>query len=222
MINNLFSIFDPNSSLIFTSNWLRFFIPIIYFNNKIWIIRSRLNKSLEIIISLVTKEITALFSPQNIKNLLIIIRIFLITLFRNTLGIFPYIFTRRSHLIVRISIRLPLWTRFIIFGWISNTSKIFSHLIPSGTPIALSVFIVFIETIRNIIRPITLSVRLTANIIAGHLLLNLLREISETIISLFIPSSCLILTLLILEFSVAIIQSYVFITLSSLYINEIN
>jgi len=102
------------------------------------------------------------------------------------------------------------------------TNHMFTHLVPLGSPIALRFFIVFIETVSNIIRPITLSVRLAANIIAGHLLLSLLRGLSEAIPSLFLPSSIVLAALLTLEYAVALIQSYVFITLMSLYLREIN
>jgi len=81
---------------------------------------------------------------------------------------------------------------------------------------------VFIETIRNIIRPITLSVRLAANIIAGHLLLRLLRGLSERVPIVYVPSILVLICLLTLEYAVAIIQRYVFITLTSLYLTEIN
>lgn len=82
-------------------------------------------------------------------------------------------------------------------------------------------FIVLIEIIRNLIRPITLSVRLAANIIAGHLLLTLLGDQGD-IGNIYITTAVILsqIILLILEFSVAIIQSYVFITLITLYARE--
>jgi F-type H+-transporting ATPase subunit a len=83
-------------------------------------------------------------------------------------------------------------------------------------------FIVIIELVRNIIRPITLSVRLCANIVAGHLLLRLLRNFSITSFTLFTISFSGIVILGLLEIAVALIQSYVFITLSSLYATEIH
>lgn len=99
----------------------------------------------------------------------------------------------------------------------------FCHLVPQGTPGVLIPFIVLIETIRNIIRPGTLAVRLTANIIAGHLLITLLGNTGPGIISLLV--SVLIITqilLLTLESAVSIIQSYVFAVLSTLYSSEVN
>jgi F-type H+-transporting ATPase subunit a len=94
--------------------------------------------------------------------------------------------------------------------------------VPQGTPSILIPFIVIIETISNVIRPGTLAVRLSANIIAGHLLLTLLgntgNSLSYIIVSLLIFAQLL---LLILESAVAIIQSYVFTILSTLYSREI-
>ena len=95
-------------------------------------------------------------------------------------------------------------------------------MVPQGTPFILIPFIVLIETIRNIIRPGTLAIRLSANIIAGHLLLTLLGNTGNNLSTIFI--SFLIfsqLLLLSLESAVAIIQSYVFTILRTLYSREI-
>jgi len=95
-------------------------------------------------------------------------------------------------------------------------------MVPSGTPGALMPFMVLIETIRNLIRPITLSVRLIANIVAGHLLITLLGNqtaiASNIILARLIVTQILLLTL---ETAVAIIQSYVFAVLSTLYSREV-
>jgi len=95
------------------------------------------------------------------------------------------------------------------------------HLTPSGTPFILMPFVVIIESIRLLIRPLTLSIRLTANIIAGHLLLTLLGSSginlnSSTILILVITQ----ILLYILEISVSIIQAYVFSILATLYRRE--
>lgn len=112
---------------------------------------------------------------------------------------------------------------FIFYGWINHTQHIFAHLVPQGTPGPLIPFIVLIETIRNVIRPGTLAVRLAANIIAGHLLLTLLGRtgpsLSVSLISILLFSQIL---LLILEAAVAVIQSYVFAVLRTLYAREVN
>lgn len=98
----------------------------------------------------------------------------------------------------------------------------FAHLVPLGTPIILMPFIVLIESIRNIIRPITLSVRLAANLTAGHLLLILLGEsIVNSRVLIIITVTAAQFALITLEAAVAIIQAYVFATLSTLYASEV-
>lgn len=99
----------------------------------------------------------------------------------------------------------------------------FTHLVPLGTPLGLMSFIVVIEFVRNIIRPIALIFRLTANIIAGHLLLSLVGGF----LLIMGPVCCLLGSplqgfLVIIELGVSFIQAYVFSTLLFLYISEIN
>jgi F-type H+-transporting ATPase subunit a len=94
-----------------------------------------------------------------------------------------------------------------------------AHIVPSGAPNTLIPILVLIELIRNIIRPITLSVRLSANIIAGHLLISLLGETSS-LASLPLTFTMIIM-LLVLEIAVALIQAYVFTILISIYSSEV-
>ena len=97
-----------------------------------------------------------------------------------------------------------------------------AHLCPLGSPRALSPFIVLIELVRAVIRPITLSVRLAANIIAGHLLLCLLASAMPNTGTLIVSLLVLpLLLLLILESAVALIQAFVFTILSCLYTQEV-
>lgn len=98
-----------------------------------------------------------------------------------------------------------------------------AHLVPLGTPYPLTPFMVIIEIVRNVIRPLTLSVRLAANIVAGHLLLTLLssQSLNPSYLIIALVLSALIL-LSVLETAVALIQAYVFSLLSALYLNEVN
>lgn len=225
MITNLFSVFDPSTSIFNLSlNWLRTFIGLILIPFSFWLIPSRINFMWNKILITLFKEFKTLLGPNRRNGCsFIFISIFSLILFNNFLGLFPYIFTRTSHLTLTLTLALPLWLRFIIYGWINHTQHIFAHLVPQGTPNALMPFIVCIETIRNIIRPGTLAVRLTANIIAGHLLLTLIGNTGNSLSNLLL--SFLIIrqiALLILESAVAIIQSYVFAVLSTLYSREVN
>lgn len=223
MIRNLFSSFDP-STVIFSLNWARSLIIIILIPYSYWLVPSRLSIIWIKIINTIHKEIKILISNNKSQGLtLIFIRLFLLIIINNFIGLFPYIFTRSRHIVINLALALPLWITFIIYGWINNSIIIFAHLVPQGTPPILIPFIVCIETIRNIIRPGTLAIRLSANIIAGHLLITLLGRIgpslSFTLINLLIITQII---LLILEIAVSIIQAYVFTILTTLYSREVN
>lgn len=225
MISNLFSIFDPSTNLFnIPFNWIRTILGIIFIPYSFWLIPNRHYYFWNFILLKLHNEFKTLLKNNYFQgSTFIFISIFSFILFNNFLGLFPYIFTRTSHLTLSLSISLPLWLRFIIYGWINNSQHIFIHIIPQGTPSVLIPFIVLIETIRNIIRPGTLAVRLTANIIAGHLLITLLRGTGPNISSYFIIILVVIqILLLVLESAVAIIQSYVIAILRTLYSREVN
>lgn len=225
MIRNLFSVFDPSSSIFNLSlNWLRTFLGILIIPSIYWLIPSRYHIFWNNILLTLHKEFKTLLGPIGSNgSTFIFVSLFSIILFNNFIGLFPYIFTRTSHLTLTLTLALPLWLCFILFGWINNTQHIFAHLVPQGTPAVLIPFIVCIETIRNIIRPGTLAVRLTANIIAGHLLLTLLGNTGPSISTILVRVLLIVqIALLVLESAVAIIQSYVFAVLRTLYSREVN
>jgi F-type H+-transporting ATPase subunit a len=223
MITSLFSIFDPTSSSGIP-NWIRSILILLFFPYRFWIIRSRLNFIFFFIFKRLHKEFKNLIIHIfPIGSSIIFCSLFSLILFNNFLGLFPYIFTRTSHMIITLTLAIPLWVSFLIYGIINNILHIIAHLVPQGTPPLLISFIVCIETIRNLIRPLTLAIRLAANIIAGHLLLTLLGSqgpnLSFIILSALIVSQIL---LLLLESAVAVIQSYVFTILSVLYSSEVD
>lgn len=225
MITNLFSVFDPSTTIFNLSlNWLSTFIGLLIIPCSYWFIPSRFNIIWNNIILTLHKEFKTLLGPTGHNgSSFIFISLFSLIVFNNFLGLFPYIFTRTSHLTLTLALALPLWLSFIIYGWINHTQHIFAHLVPQGTPSVLIPFIVCIETISNIIRPGTLAVRLAANIIAGHLLLTLLGNTGNSL-SIYLVSLLVIaqIALLVLESAVAIIQSYVFAVLRTLYSREVN
>ena len=223
MITNLFSVFDPTSAILsLPLNWLSTFLGILFIPSLFWAMPSRWTLIWSKITTTLHLEFKTLLGPQHSSITIIFVSLFRLIVFNNFLGLLPYIFTSTRHLIITLRLALPLWIAFILFGWLNHTQHIFAHLVPQGTPAALIPFIVLIETIRNVIRPGTLAVRLAANIIAGHLLLTLLGRtgpsLSTSILALLIIAQIL---LLILESAVAIIQSYVFAVLRTLYAREV-
>nr|QWK39726.1 ATP synthase F0 subunit 6 [Omorgus chinensis]UFR81805.1 ATP synthase F0 subunit 6 [Trogidae sp.] len=223
-MTSLFSSFDPSTSWHMPLNWLSTFLGLLFIPSVYWLVPSRFNFIWFKIMNTLHTEFKVLLGTNKIKgSTLIFVSLFSIIVFNNFLGLFPYIFTSTSHLAFTLSMALPLWLSFMIYGWINNTIHMFAHLVPQGTPPILMPFMVCIETISNIIRPGTLAVRLAANMIAGHLLLTLLGNTGPFLSSLMV--TVLLLTqflLLVLECAVSIIQSYVFAVLSTLYSSEVN
>lgn len=224
MITNLFSVFDPSSSIFsYSLNWARALTLILAITPIFWVIPNKNYLIFNIILTKLFNEFKTLLGPSSFKGRTIIfIGLFVFILINNFLGLFPYIFTASRHITLTLTLSFPLWIRFIFFGWINNTKHIFAHLVPQSTPNLLIPFIVLIESIRNVIRPLTLAVRLMANIVAGHLLITLLGNQTASS-SNFLLVSLLItqIILLTLESAVAVIQAYVFAVLTTLYASEI-
>nr|YP_005089065.1 ATP synthase F0 subunit 6 [Liriomyza bryoniae]AEO51701.1 ATP synthase F0 subunit 6 [Liriomyza bryoniae] len=224
MMTNLFSVFDPSSSIMnFSLNWMSTYLGILLIPTSYWLMPSRYMIIWNNMNMTLHKEFKTLLGPMsNQGSTFIFISLFIMILFNNFMGLFPYIFTSTSHLTLTLSLALPLWIAFMLYGWINHTQHMFAHLVPQGTPAILMPFMVCIETISNMIRPGTLAVRLSANMIAGHLLLTLLGNTGPSM-SLMLINILLItqLALLTLESAVAIIQSYVFAVLSTLYSSEV-
>nr|YP_009185844.1 ATP synthase F0 subunit 6 [Gabronthus thermarum]ALO70583.1 ATP synthase F0 subunit 6 [Gabronthus thermarum] len=222
MMTNLFSSFDPSSSIL-SLNWMSTILGMLFIPSMFWLIPSRWNFMWIKITYTLHNEFKILLNNSIKGSTLIFISLFSFIMLNNFLGLFPYIFTSTSHLILTLGLALPLWLSFMLYGWINHTTHMFAHLVPQGTPPILMPFMVCIETISNVIRPGTLAVRLAANMIAGHLLLTLLGNtgpsMSLILLNILIFTQIL---LLILESAVAIIQSYVFAVLSTLYSSEVN
>nr|AMN09034.1 ATP synthase F0 subunit 6 [Pedicia sp. ZK-2016] len=225
MMTNLFSVFDPSTNIMNISlNWMSTFIGLLMVPSMYWFMPSRYHIIWNNILITLHKEFKTLLGPAGHNgSTFIFISLFSLLLYNNFIGLFPYVFTSTSHLTFTLSLALPLWLSFLIYGWINHTQHMFAHLVPQGTPAVLMPFMVCIETISNIIRPGTLAVRLAANMIAGHLLLTLLGNtgpsMAYSLVAILIIAQ---IALLVLESAVAIIQSYVFAILSTLYSSEVN
>nr|BBE28400.1 ATP synthase F0 subunit 6 [Trogoderma granarium] len=221
MMTNLFSSFDPSTNIM-SMNWLSTLIIAMIMPVSFWLIPSRSSWLWNLVLSTLHKEFKLLTGNSSLGTTIMFISVFTIILSNNFLGLFPYIFTSTSHLSFTLTLALPLWVSFMLFGWINNTIHMLAHLVPQGTPPILMPFMVCIETISNVIRPGTLAVRLAANMIAGHLLLTLLGntgpKLSMILVNILIITQLL---LVMLESAVAIIQSYVFAVLTTLYSSEV-
>nr|YP_271836.1 ATP synthase F0 subunit 6 [Japyx solifugus]AAV33408.1 ATP synthase F0 subunit 6 [Japyx solifugus] len=222
-MTNLFSSFDPVSMLGMQLNWLSTFIGLTLMPFMYWVIPSRQTMMWNQIINTLHKEFNTLMGPNAAPgSTLTFIALFSLIVFNNSFGLIPHIFTSTSHLTMTLTLALPLWLGFMLFGWINHTQHMFAHLVPQGTPPALMMFMVCIETISNTIRPGTLAVRLAANMTAGHLTMTLLGNLGPMVSMSILPIMIITqILLLMLESAVAVIQAYVFAVLSTLYSSEV-
>nr|QKV48762.1 ATP synthase F0 subunit 6 [Parathailocyba orla] len=216
MMNNLFSVFDPCTGML-SLNWISSFIFLFVMPSKFWLMQNKINFPIKKMMETLNKEMNMLMKYKGTS--LISIALFMLIMYNNIMGLLPHVFTSPSHLIFSLSMALPLWLSLMMYGWLNKTNSMFCHLVPTGTPPILMPFMVMIETISNMIRPGSLAVRLTANMIAGHLLMSLLGNNNT---SLLLTSLMMVFILLmVFELAVALIQSYVFMTLMTLYSSEI-
>nr|UPL65898.1 ATPase subunit 6 [Lasiolabops cosmopolites] len=222
MMTNLFSTFDPATSSSLSMNWISTFLGIQMIPFMYWITPSRMNMIFKILFNNLYNEFKTLLGEKSQGFNLMIISVFTFILMNNLMGLLPYIFTSSSHLSYTLSLALPLWMSLMIYGWMNKTQMMFAHMIPNGTPPILMPFMVLIETISNLIRPGALAVRLTANMIAGHLLMSLLGNNMTESNSMIMPLILMIqMTLMMFETAVSMIQAYVFSVLTTLYSSEV-
>nr|QGI24800.1 ATP synthase F0 subunit 6 [Coregonus baicalensis] len=148
--------------------------------------------------------------------------LFLITL--NMLGLLPYTFTPTTQLSLNMGLAVPLWLATVIIGMRNQPTAALGHLLPEGTPVPLIPVLIIIETISLFIRPLALGVRLTANLTAGHLLIQLIATAAFVLLPMMpavaILTAIVLFLLTLLEIAVAMIQAYVFVLLLSLYLQE--
>nr|WCO10773.1 ATP synthase F0 subunit 6 [Phylloscopus sindianus]WCO10786.1 ATP synthase F0 subunit 6 [Phylloscopus sindianus] len=187
-------------------------------------ITSRLSTLQLWLINLITKQLMTPLDKKGHKWALILTSLMIFLLLINLLGLLPYTFTPTTQLSMNLALAFPLWLATLLTGLRNQPTASLGHLLPEGTPTPLIPALVMIETTSLLIRPLALGVRLTANLTAGHLLIQL---ISTATVALYpaMPAVSL-LTLLVLflltllEVAVAMIQAYVFVLLLSLYLQE--
>lgn len=181
----------------------------------------------EILYEFVAGMIRENTGPDGRRYFSIIFTLFAVVLMGNLLGLLPYSFTYTSHIIVTGVLAVLIFLMVTIFGIVNHGTKFFSLFAPSGVPLALQFFIVPIELLSFIIRPVTLSVRLFANMVAGHLLLKVFAGFSTMAVGAGIGGvlfgifpMAFNVAIYALEFLVALLQAYIFAILSAIYLKD--
>lgn len=151
----------------------------------------------------------------------LIFTLFVVVLMGNMLGMIPYSFTYTSHIAVTMGLALFIFLFVTILGIFKHGLHFFSLFCPAGVPVLLMPLIIPIEILSYLIRPVTLSVRLFANMMAGHLMLKVFAGFSVAMgVGLGLMPMVFNVALIGFEFLIAFLQAYVFTILSCIYLKD--
>lgn len=217
MISDLFSSLDCGhlGSISFLL-WMRpIAVATLFFVSSSW----KANAGGTLLLLLSTNSDTRAKRLLPLPLFLFALMLFLVTM--NLIGLVPFVYGVTRNIWVACSAAILLWGSLIISGWSFDPVKSAAHLAPAGAPPALVPFLVLVETVSIIIRPLTLTVRLIANISAGHIVISL---IANVLVSASLPALVSIFLLNVgynlFEVFVCLIQAYIFTLLVKLYAEE--
>jgi ATP synthase subunit 6 len=189
------------------------------------IVPKRLQTLCESLYLFITDVVKQQAGPRAVKYIPIFFAIFLLILASNLIGLLPFAFTPTAHLAITFTLALSCNLGLIIIGFRKHGFAFLKVFVPKGGPLWLLPLIVVIEFISYLLRTFSLSIRLFANMMAGHTLLHILASfvtgfITAGYLGLAIFPFILVLAVVILELGIACLQAYVFIVLLAIYLND--
>lgn len=191
------------------------------------LVPSRLQMSAEVMYNFIGGMIRENIGEHGRQYFPLIFTLFMVVFLGNALGLLPYSFTYTSHLVVTAALALIIFFAVLVIGFARHGLHFFSLFVPAGLPLWLMPLIVPIELISFLVRPVTLSVRLFANMIAGHIMLKVFAGFSAAMITMGVGGYALGLLpmlfntiMLAFELLVAFLQAYVFAILSCIYLKD--
>ena len=192
------------------------------------LVPGRLQSIAEISYEFVSSMIRSTAGADGLKFFPLVFSLFMFICVSNLIGIIPYTFTVSSHIIVTVTLALLVFVTVLIYGFYRNGLKFFKIFVPSGVPIYILPLVVFIEVLSFFLKPVSHSVRLFANMLAGHIALKVFAGFVAMLgVSLGtigwiggIAPLALTVALTALELLVAFLQAYVFAILTCLYLND--
>src|ERR1700742_4004003 len=191
------------------------------------IVPGRLQSIAELSYEFVATTIRSTAGSEGMKFFPLVFTLFMFILVANLVGLIPYTFTVTSHIIITISLAMVVFLTVVIYGFKKNGLKFFKLFVPSGIPIFVLPLVVFIEVFSFFLRPISHSVRLFANMLAGHIALAVFASFVPLLAGLgflgyfgaVLPLG-MVIALSALELLVAFLQAYVFTILTVIYLND--
>lgn len=185
------------------------------------VIPSRMQLSAELMYVLISDMLNQNVGPKGRKFVPLIFTLFMFILLCNLLGMIPYGYTVTSHISITFALAMMVFLLVTIVGFVKHGLHFFSLFLPKGTPWWLAPLMVVIEMFAYLARPVSLSLRLAANMVAGHVLLKVIAGfvVSLTIFLKIVPIP-LMVVLIGFEIFVAILQAYIFSILTCVYLND--
>jgi F-type H+-transporting ATPase subunit a len=191
------------------------------------IVPSRGQSVAEVLYEFVSSTLKESAGDAGLKMFPFVFSLFMFVLTANMIGMFPYFFTSTSQLIVTVSLALLVITVVVLYGFYKNGFGFLKLFVPSGVPVVLVPLVGMIEFVSFLSRPISLSIRLFANMLAGHIMLKVFAGFIVTMSGLgafgvlgAILPMIMAVALTGLEFLVAFLQAYVFTVLTCMYLND--
>jgi len=175
----------------------------------------------EIVYEFVSNILSINAGNEGKKFIAFIFSFFWFILVCNLLGLLPYSFTVTSHIIVTFSLAALLFVVINIYGIAKNGISFLSLFLPEGTPLWMAPLMIVVELFAYLTRPISLSLRLVANMVAGHILLKVIAGFAVSLGVIFKIAPVFFMGCIIgLEFFVALLQAYIFTILACVYLND--
>jgi F-type H+-transporting ATPase subunit a len=222
-----------NQTIAFTNSSLYMFIAvavisILMIGTGRQLVPGRMQSIAEISYEFVASTIRSTAGSEGMKFFPLIFSLFMLICVSNLIGIIPYTFTISSHIIVTVALALLVFFIVLIYGIYKNGLKFFSIFVPKGVPIYILPLVMFIEILSFFLRPVSHSVRLFANMLAGHIALKVfagfVAMLGAALGALGWAGGMLPLALTValtaLELLVAFLQAYVFAILTCIYLND--
>ena len=210
-----------NSSLFMIMSALVIILYLIGSLKKMALIPSRFQMSGEIFYQMIHSMINQNIGNKGKKYLPLIFTLFMFILICNLLGMMPYGFTVTSNIFVTLVMAIILFIFITFLGLYLHGMRFFSLFLPSGTPLWMAPLMIVIELFVYLVKPVSLSLRLTANMVAGHVLLKVMAGFVVTLaLYLKIMPIPFIVVLVGFEIFIAVLQAYIFAMLSCVYLND--
>jgi F-type H+-transporting ATPase subunit a len=191
------------------------------------LVPGRFQSVVELSYEFVANTIRTSAGSEGMKFFPLVFSLFMFIFVSNIVGIIPYTFTVSSHIIVTFALAILVFLTVILYGFYKNGLKFFKLFVPSGIPVVILPLVVLIEIISFFSRPISHSVRLFANMLAGHVTLKVFASFVTMLgalgavgkVGALLPLG-LTVALTALELMVAFLQAYVFTILTCIYLND--